>query len=297
MTDRATSIADLSPQQLAKLQERLRALREAAPARANDIPRRAEAGPVALSFAQQRLWFVDQLEPGPAYNIPFALRLRGALDVRVLARTLDEVARRHETLRTVFPVVDGEPVQQVMPPAPRILPLVDLSALSPDAREREARRLAAEEALRTFDLARGPLMRVTLLRLRADEHVALFTLHHVISDGWSSRVMIREVSALYGAFVRGEPSPLAELPLQYADYAVWQRATLAGEVLDRQLDYWRNRLAGAPPLLEVPTDRPRPARAGSAKWRTSPALPARAGRGRSVGTSSRGGAPASRSRQ
>ncbi|HST57463.1 MAG TPA: condensation domain-containing protein, partial [Longimicrobium sp.] len=264
MSNRTRAIADLSPAQLAALQARLRALRGEAAVDAG-IPRRAGTGPVQLSFAQQRLWFLDQLEPGSAaYNIPFALRMRGPLDAAVLSRSLDEVVRRHETLRTTLPVVDGVPVQMIAPPSPRPIPLVDLGNLPADARDAEARRLARDEALRPFDLARGPLLRATLLRLAADEHVALFTLHHVVADGWSTRVLVREITALYTAFSRGAPSPLPEPALQYADYGEWQRAWLAGGVLEEQLGWWRERLAGAPPLLELPTDRPRPARAGSA---------------------------------
>ncbi|HEX6042688.1 non-ribosomal peptide synthase/polyketide synthase, partial [Longimicrobium sp.] len=259
MSDRTQSIADLSPEQVARLQERLAALRAGKAAAPAGIPRRAETGPVPLSFAQQRLWFMDQLQPGStAYNIPFALRLRGPLDVGVLARTLDEIVRRHETLRTTLPVVDGEPRQVIAPAAPRDLSVIDIAHFAPEAREAEGHRLAREEALRPFDLAAGPLLRVTLVRLADDDHTVLFTLHHVIADGWSMRVLAREVSALYAAFSAGAPSPLPELAVQYADYAVWQRARFAGGALDGPLDYWRRKLAGVPPLLSLPTDRPRP---------------------------------------
>ncbi|MET0395249.1 MAG: non-ribosomal peptide synthase/polyketide synthase, partial [Longimicrobiaceae bacterium] len=215
------------------------------------------------SFAQQRLWVVDRLEPGSAaYNMPFALRLRGALDAAALRAGLDALVRRHETLRTTFAERDGAPVQVIHPATPVPLPVVDLRALPDVEREAAAGRLAAEESLRPFDLARGPLLRSTLLRLAADDHVLCFTLHHVVSDGWSMGVLVRELSALYDACSRGEPTPLAELAVQYADYAVWQRAWLSGEVLERQLGYWREKLGGAPPLLEIPTDRPRPAALG-----------------------------------
>ncbi|MBV9109413.1 MAG: non-ribosomal peptide synthetase, partial [Gemmatimonadetes bacterium] len=255
MSTSERSIADLTPEQLAKLQEKLRQLRGSAPAKAaaGAIPRRGDHGPAPLSFAQQRLWFLDQLEPGsPAYNIPFSVRMRGPLDVAVLARTLREVVRRHETLRTTFPVVDGEPVQRVSATVRLEFPLVDLSRLDAAGREAEAARLAREEALRGFDLARGPLLRGVLLRLEADDHVALFTLHHVISDGWSARVMVGEFSAIYAAFSRGMPSPLPDLPVQYADFAAWQRAWLAGGEMEAQLAWWRGELAGMPPLLELP---------------------------------------------
>src|SRR5215207_82440 len=192
------------------------------------------------SFAQQRLWFLDQLEPGTAaYNIPAAVRLHGALDVAAFGRALTEIVRRHEALRTTFAVRDGQPVQLIHPAGPLELPVTDLGHLGAELREAEARRLAAEEARRPFDLAAGPLLRVQLLRLADDEHVALLTMHHIVSDGWSMGVLVREVAALYEAFAAGRPSPLAELPVQYADYAAWQRERLQGEVLDRQLAYWR----------------------------------------------------------
>ncbi|HEV2735462.1 MAG TPA: condensation domain-containing protein, partial [Longimicrobiaceae bacterium] len=217
-------------------------------------------GPLPLSFAQQRLWVTDRLEPGSAaYNMPHALRMRGDLDAAALRASIGELVRRHESLRTVFEERGGVPVQVVRPAAQTALPAMDLHGLPEAARAREVRRLAQEEALRPFDLARGPLLRSTLLRLGDRDHVLLFTLHHVVSDGWSMEVLVREVSALYAAFSRGEPSPLPELPVQYADFAVWQREWLTGETLAEQIGWWRERLAGAPPLLEVPTDRPRSA--------------------------------------
>ncbi len=244
---------------VAALAERIERIRgERVPASA-PIPRREGGGPVPLSFAQQRLWFIDRMEPGSAaYNMPAGLRLGGQPDGRTLERTLTEVVRRHESLRTVFGERGGEPVQTVLPAAPVRLPVVELGGLAPEARERELRRLAAEEAARPFDLARGPLLRSALLRLGGGESAVLFTLHHVVSDGWSMGVLVNEVSALYAAFAEGRPSPLPELPVQYPDYAVWQRARLTGEVLEAQLAFWRGRLAGAPPVLELPTDRPRP---------------------------------------
>ncbi|HEX7239911.1 MAG TPA: amino acid adenylation domain-containing protein, partial [Longimicrobiaceae bacterium] len=175
-----------------------------------------------------------------------------------LRRALEEVVRRHEALRTVFPSTGGEPVQVVRDPAPFPLETVDLAG-----RETEMLRLAREEAARAFDLAEGPLLRATLLRLEERDSVLLFTMHHVVSDGWSVGVLVREVSALYRAFTAGEPSPLAELPVQYADFADWQRRHLQDGVLRAQLDYWRDRLAGAPPVLELPVDHPRPARVGA----------------------------------
>ncbi|HEX8694997.1 MAG TPA: amino acid adenylation domain-containing protein, partial [Longimicrobium sp.] len=217
-------------------------------------------GALPLSFAQERLWFLDRLEPGSStYNIPVAWRLGGALDEAALERALGEIVRRHEALRTVFTEVDGSPVQVVAPFGGFALPVEDLSGLSEADREAAVEHRAAEEAGRPFDLSEGPLFRATLLRLGGEDHVLLLSMHHVVSDGWSMGVLFRELSALYGAYREGRESPLPELPVQYADYAVWQREQLAGEVLDRQLAYWKERLAGAPELLELPTDHPRPA--------------------------------------
>ncbi|HEV7518677.1 MAG TPA: amino acid adenylation domain-containing protein, partial [Thermoanaerobaculia bacterium] len=216
-----------------------------------------------ISFAQKRLWFLDRLEPGSAtYNIPGALRLRGALDVRSLGAALAEIVRRHEVLRATFR--DGEvgPEQGIARPAAPgelALPVADLRALPAAERAREVARRTAEEAGRPFDLERGPVLRALLLACGEDEHVFLFTLHHIVSDGWSMGVFVRELSALYEAGVEGRPSPLPELPVQYADFAAWQERWLAGETLAAELAYWRERLAGAPPLLELPADRLRPA--------------------------------------
>jgi amino acid adenylation domain-containing protein len=239
-------------QTVSALAERIGALRSGGSGPvAPPIRRVPRTGPLPLSFAQQRLWLVDRMDPGSsAYNLAYALRMRGALDATALQASIGELVRRHEALRTTFEESGGVPVQRVHPPAPVALLIRSLP-------EASAERLAREEALRPFDLARGPLLRSTLLRLDDEDHVLLFTLHHVVSDGWSMDVLVREVSVLYGAFSRGEPSPLPELPVQYADYAAWQRAWLSGEALAEQLGYWKSRLEGAPPLLEIPTDRPR----------------------------------------
>jgi amino acid adenylation domain-containing protein len=215
--------------------------------------------PLPLSFAQQRLWFLDQLEPGSAlYNIPLALRLRGALDRTALSTALNEVIRRHEVLRTSFVITDDQPVQVITATMHLTLPVTDLSDLSESEREAEVKRIAADEAAQPFDLSAGPLLHARLLRLNVEEHVVLLTMHHIISDGWSMGVLVREVSALYAAFSSGQPSPLPELQIQYADYALWQREQLQCEVLERQLSYWREQMQGAPQVLELPTDRPRP---------------------------------------
>ncbi|MET0397470.1 MAG: amino acid adenylation domain-containing protein, partial [Longimicrobiaceae bacterium] len=236
------------------------------------VPR--DGRPLPLSFAQQRLWLVDRLEPGSiAYNMPLAARLRGALDARALERALAEVARRHESLRTVFDGAGADPVQVVLPAAPVPLPVADLAGLPAAAREAEALRLAAEEVRRPFDLRAGPLLRVRLLRLAPGEHVLVLAVHHAVADGWSMGVLFRELSALYGAHLAGAPSPLPELPVQYADFAAWQRAWLAGGVLEGQLAWWRERLAGAPPLLEIPTDHARRASPGGRAATTVRVLP------------------------
>jgi amino acid adenylation domain-containing protein len=217
-------------------------------------------GRLPLSFAQQRLWFLYQLEPeSAAYNIPAALRLEGALDLPAFRAALDEVVRRHETLRTTFTAVHGEPAQVIAPPAAVPVPVVDLSGLPEDRREPRLRRLVREEALRLFDLARGPLLRVSLAKLDPRQHVAMVTLHHIVGDGWSMEVLVREMVALYESFTQGRPSPLPELPVQYADFTVWQRSWLAGPVLEGEVAWWRERLSGLPPLLEMPLDHPRPA--------------------------------------
>ncbi len=239
------------------------------------VPAPRDGSPLPLSFAQQRIWFLQELEPeSAAYNMPHPLRLEGPLDVPALRRSLDTLAARHETLRTVFGRAEGEPVQAVLPAGRVPLPAVDLAGLADDARRRETRRLAAAEALRPFDLARGPLMRALLVRAGAEEHGLLFTLHHVISDGWSLGILVREVSELYSALAGGREPALPALPVQYADYAVWQRRWLAGGAMDRQVAFWRGQLAEAPPLLELPVDRPRPAMATEAGARVAFELPA-----------------------
>jgi len=231
------------------------------------IPRRAAGEPVPLSFAQQRIWFLDQLDPGsPAYNLGGALRLRGELDVRALAAAGGELVRRHEVLRTALVVVDGEP-RQVVHPARRGagLPLVDLGLLGGARREAVLAGLACAAVRQPIDLERGPLLRLGLARVAPHEHVLLLTLSHAAGDSWSLGLLIGELAALYQAFARRRPSPLPELPIQYADFAVWQRRRLAGDLLAEQLAWWRRQLDGAPPALELPADRPRP--------------PARSGRG------------------
>ncbi|WP_213781831.1 non-ribosomal peptide synthetase, partial [Caballeronia sp. dw_276] len=225
------------------------------------VPVARDGGPLPLSYAQQRLWFLDRFEPGNAlYNIASALRVAGRLDAVALTHTLNAVIDRHESLRTRFIEIDGAPAQLIAPAAKAVLQRHDLGTLDETLREATAQRLLGDEAGRPFDLAAGPLIRAGLIRLADDDHIIYLTVHHIVSDGWSTGVLIREVTAIYAAFMRGDPSPLAPLPVQYADFAHWQRGWLAGEVLERQITYWKQQLAGAPALLTLPTDRPRPAR-------------------------------------
>ncbi len=211
-----------------------------------------------LSYAQQRLWFIDQLEPGSsAYNVPTAVRLRGLLDVAALRRCLNEIVRRHEVLRTSFPLRDSQPFQHISPSSDLDLPFIDLSDEPVEQAEATALWLADQETQRPFDLCRGPLIRALLLRLAEADHVLVVTMHHVVSDGWSVAILVREFMQLYASFSSGQPSSLEELTLQYADFAVWQRNYLKGEVLDEQMKYWKGQLEGVSPL-ELPTDRPRP---------------------------------------
>jgi amino acid adenylation domain-containing protein/non-ribosomal peptide synthase protein (TIGR01720 family) len=224
------------------------------------IGRASRAADLPLSFAQQRLWFIEQLEPGTtSFHMPLPLRVQGRLDPLVAQWVLGEILRRHEALRTRFPALDGVPLQVVDPPGCFDLPVVDLEGLAPALRDSEALRLARQESRRLFDLARGPLLRATLVRLGAEDWIALLTLHHIVSDGWSLGILVREISALYGAAATGLPSPLPALPVQYADFAVWQRDWLSGAVLEHEIAFWRDQLRGAPPELRLPLDRPRPA--------------------------------------
>jgi amino acid adenylation domain-containing protein len=209
-------------------------------------------GTLPLSFAQERLWLVDRLEPNnTAYNMPAALRLVGLLNIAALEQSFNEIVRRHEVLRTTFTEVNGQPVQAIAPCLTLRIPVVDLQALPETERDAEVLRLAAKETQLPFDLARGPLLRVTLLKLAFSEYVLLLTMHHIVSDAWSNGVFIRELAALYEAFCAGQPSPLPELSIQYADFAHWQRQWLQGEVLETLLSYWQQQLAGAPPKLDL----------------------------------------------
>jgi amino acid adenylation domain-containing protein len=217
-------------------------------------------GDLALSFAQQRLWFFDQLEPGlAAYNIPAAVRLQGRFNLAALEQSLNEIIKRHESLRTTFGKMDGRPRQVIAPLLTLELPVVDLRELPSSEREIEARRWVTAEAQLRFDLSRGPLLRGIVLRLDDEEYLGLLTMHHIVSDGWSTGILIREVGSLYLAFCAGGSPELPALPIQYADFAQWQRQWLQGEVLETQIAYWRERLSGAPASIDLRADYPRPA--------------------------------------
>jgi amino acid adenylation domain-containing protein/thioester reductase-like protein len=236
-------------------------------------------GNLPLSFAQRRLWFLSQLEPqSSAYNIPAAIRLTGKLNIAALEQSINEIVRRHETLRTTFTVVDGEPVQVIGAAAKLQLPIIDLQTLPETERETEALRLATLEAQTPFNLEQDSLLRVSLLRLGEQDHVILFTMHHIVSDGWSTGILIRELTTLYKAYDSSQPCHLPELPIQYVDFALWQRQWLQGEVLNNQLNYWKQQLGGELPVLELPTDRPRPAiqtyRGATESFALSPSLTA-----------------------
>ena len=235
------------------------------------VPR---TGDLPLSYAQQRLWFLDQLEPGsPLYNNPAAIRLRGRVNIEAFTESLNLVVARHEVLRTVFAGQGGRPIQQILPSMPVTVPIVDLSGLPEEKREAEMRRLAAEEAIHSFDLSQGPLLRMTLMREAEDSHVALLTMHHIASDGWSVGVLIGELAEAYRAIARGQSPQLPFLPIQYADFAKWQREWLEKGARDEQIAYWKRRLPNPSLVLELPTDRPRPpvqTFRGATQWGTLP---------------------------
>lgn len=255
MSDVAARVAKLSPEKLELLMRRLNQKRGDV-SRTKITPQNRESNSLPLSFAQQRLWFLNQLEPSSlTYNLPTAVNLTGPLIVSAMERSINEIRRRHEALRTTFVVEDGQPVQVISPPVPWSLPVVDLTEVTATEQEAEVQQLVQQP----FDLTRGPLWRTTLLRLGEEEHVLFLSMHHIVFDDWSFAVFLHELAALYEAFSAGKPSPLAELPIQYADFALWQRQWLQGEALEKQLSYWKQQLDGAPTVVELPTDRPRPA--------------------------------------
>ncbi len=252
MNDMSEKLNNLSPSKRA-LFEKL--LKEKSVISDTRIPKRNPTQPLSLSFAQQRLWFLDQLEPNtPLYNLSKAIRLGGKLNVAALEQSINEILRRHEALRTTFANVNGDPVQVIAQSRTMTLAPVDFSQLPEDVRDERLRQAIAEESKRPFNLARDCLLRVTLWRLNEAEHLLLFVTHHIASDGWSLGVLFRELTTLYKAFALGQPSPLAELPIQYADFALWQRDSLQGEMLEQQLSYWKQQMADAPAEVELPTD-------------------------------------------
>ncbi len=265
MDQLAQRIANLSPEKR-KLLERLLAKEGGTTRQALILPRPSGRMVCPLSFAQQRLWLLHQLDPAsPVYNIASILRFRGRIDGAVMRRAHLELVRRHEILRTTFQVIDGQPAQVIAPPPDEVPPApeIDLTGLPPEEREARLEELAAAEAVRPFDLAQGPLHRETWVRMGEQDEAGIFTLHHIVTDGWSLRIVLQELIAVYEAFAAGKPSPLPPLPIQYADYTPWQREQLQGERLAGLLGYWKERLAGLRPL-ELPADRPRPAVASPA---------------------------------
>src|SRR2546425_9846604 len=259
MSQNSQRIANLPPEKLALFFMRLKG--ESVETRPDQVtPRRNGNHLIPLSFAQQRLWFIDQLNPNtPAYNMPAPLRFTGPMNLPVLEQSLQEIVRRHEALRTTFEAVKGQPVQVIAPELKLSMPFIDLGSLPESERMAEARRLASEDGMKPFDLTKGPLVRVTLLRLGEQDHAILLTMHHIISDGWSIGVFFRELRVLYKAYSADDPSPLPELTIHYPDYAIWQRQWLRKGAMKRQLAYWQKQLAGAPTVLELPMNHPRPA--------------------------------------
>ncbi|MCB0155793.1 MAG: amino acid adenylation domain-containing protein [Anaerolineae bacterium] len=256
----AERIAKLSPEKRELLLQQLQKNKKPSGNTAAIPPRPEGQAPLALSFTQQRLWFLDQLEPGQTtYNICLAIHLRGPLQVSALEQSLTMLVARHEILRTTFETVAGQPSQRIQSPVPLNLELVDLSRLAPDLQTAELEQLTTAEISHSFDLAHGPLLRAKLLRLTAHQHRLLLTMHHIISDGWSLGIIYRELTAFYNATLSQTTVSLPELPIQFADFALWQRTWLSGQVLEKQLAYWQKQLAGASTALSLPTDHPRPA--------------------------------------
>lgn len=257
--------AALTPELRAELAARkaeilqfLRQLKDESHAEMPPIRKAPRDKALPLSFSQQRLWFLDQLDPGvPNYIISDSTEIRKPVDIVILQRAITEVVRRHEILRTTFQSIDGVPMQVIAPPSEFKVPVIDLTSVPKSEQRAEAERFASKQAKAPFDLAKGPLLRINALRLQPDHYVCLFTIHHIILDDWSKKVLEQEIDTLYAAFSRGLPSPLPELEIQYADFAVWQREWLQGKVLDSHVNYWAEQLNGDLPTLQMPTDRPR----------------------------------------
>lgn len=260
MSDLTQRIAALSAEQRALLARQLARLKKETSERTAIVPYPRESNQIALSFAQERIWFFEQLVPGSAiHTITQIARVVAPVDRATLERCLNTIIRRHETLRTTFTMIDGQPVGIVGSPQPVSLGFIDLRADPAEQREDRARQLIVQEACRPFDLEHGPLLRVILLQMADQEYLILLVMHHIIADNWSARVLLQEVGTLYWAYAASKPSPLPELPFAYADFARWQKEWLQGETLNSLLSYWKRQLSGSLPLLELPTDRPRPA--------------------------------------
>src|SRR3990167_1683538 len=222
------------------------------------IPVADRTGMLPLSFSQQRMWFVEQLNDNSAQNnMPAALRLTGNVRLEVLEQTINTIVERHEILRTRYQVHNGEPVQHIQPHVPQKLLLEDISGLEPQEKMKRVDALVAQQAHQRFDLSQDPMLRVRLLKLAEQEFVITFTLHHIASDGWSMQILIDEFAKIYNAFSRNQPNPLLPLDIQYADYACWQRNARSGNLLEQQLNYWRETLAGIPQVHRLPLDRQR----------------------------------------
>ncbi|MFN2304953.1 MAG: condensation domain-containing protein, partial [Anaerolineales bacterium] len=253
---------ELTPELLAEMAERkadiLEFLRNASNDTAPILPVLRNQN-LPLSFAQERLWFLDQLDvEHTSYNIPFAIRLTGSINVPALEMSISEIIRRHEILRTSYTTVDGQPVQVINPPDPFKLMSIDLQKISEEDRVDEARRLANEDACRPFDLTKSQMLRAILLRLDHHDHVLFFNIHHIAFDSWSTEIILQELDVFYDAFVTGKPIGLPEPPVQYVDYALWQKDRLSDKAMEAQLAYWKQKLSGSLAILELPTDRARP---------------------------------------
>jgi non-ribosomal peptide synthetase component F len=253
--DLALRKANLAEEKKALLEKRLRG-KLGTGAETQAIARRHRDGPVPLSLSQERLWFSDRIEPGSAlHNAPSAIRLEGSINVAALQKALSEIVRRHEALRTTFDIIDGQPAQVIAPPLPVDLPVVYMEEHATPLDR--VTQITSAEARRPIDISKSPCLRAQMFRLKQDDHVLFFITHHLVFDGWSKGVLIREMIALYEYFSAGRAYPLPDLPIQYADFAIWQRERLRGHFLHKHIDYWRKRLDGAP-SFELPTDKPRP---------------------------------------
>jgi hypothetical protein len=248
----------LSPEKQALLEQRLKGAFKKQTGY-KSIPTRTD-DPVVLSYAQRQMWVIDQMQPGtPAYNLPVAYRIRGHLDVKALENSFNEVIKRHEILRTIFTIKDNEPVQIIHPELGIKINNISLEKIPKNEREIQVQKLASEEAIKSFDLSKLPLIRVSLYKLEEQEHVLVITFHHIVADGWSIGLIFNELDTLYRGFTTGSATSLPELQIQYADYALWQRQRLLESSYQDQFAYWQNQLKGTLPILELPSDKPRPA--------------------------------------